>query len=469
MTRFAVLVALACSAAACVPNKMYRTSGNPQDPDPSKRYFAEESLTTRQIEPWQSDQTSWPYRLAFVEFDDRGEMFKRAQLNRAVAEILRAREDSRRLNGGSATLVLFVHGWKNNASEGSGNVWGFRQVVAGVSKQNNATGRKAPVVGVYIGWRGAVISAPLLKEFTFFDRQRKSQNLPASHFVEALTMILQAARGPAFTAPDPAATLLIGHSFGGAVIETAMEQTLVGIAMRAKTAEVTPRWPFDLMLLVNEAQEATRSFQLIDALHANGFERDRPQLGDILPRPDGCLPRVDAPSTAEEKRPPDAPVIVSISSTGDTATRLAFVGGQSVQRPFNSLRAYTDEDPNFLGFKRQTPMFLNTTAHRQEFQSHAMGKCACAGPVDGAGRCEIKELRCESPAVEAARLACRINITTTLDKVTYAVVEKPRAKNRTPYWVLQMPPSVVPDHSTIFTPLFRDFVISLLQLTIAPR
>jgi hypothetical protein len=42
------------------------------------------------------------------------------------------------------------------------------------------------------------------------------------------------------------------------------------------------------------------------------------------------------------------------------------------------------------------------------------------------------------------------------------MVERPEpAKNHSPYWVMHMPPSIVPDHSTIFTQLFRDFLISL--------
>ena len=47
----------------------------------------------------------------------------------------------------------------------------------------------------------------------------------------------------------------------------------------------------------------------------------------------------------------------------------------------------------------------------------------------------------------------------------FLLVEDPNAKNRTPYWVMQMPPVIVPDHSTIFTQVFRDFLISLMGLS----
>ncbi|MBA2306155.1 MAG: hypothetical protein H0W08_26495 [Acidobacteria bacterium] len=52
---------------------------------------------------------------------------------------------------------------------------------------------------------------------------------------------------------------------------------------------------------------------------------------------------------------------------------------------------------------------------------------------------------------------------------TYVIAEKPGARNRTPYWVMQMPTAIVPDHSTIFTPIFRDLLITLLQNVTAGR
>jgi hypothetical protein len=315
-----------------------------------------------------------------------------------------------------------------------------------------------------------VLSPPILKEFTFFDRHRKSQNLPGAHLAEALQRILQAAKGPDYADPEPStATVLIGHSFGGAVLETALTQTLLGLAVRAKATGTPMRWPANLIMFLNEAQEATRSFQLIEALRENLPARDAALAGEGA-RPAGCLPPPDATqSEAQQNRLPDAPAIVSISSTGDAATRFAFTAVKSLLRPFNSLRSYDEDDPNFLGFKRQTPMFLNTTAHMKEFHSHLIGRCGCAGPMEDSGRCiDPAQLRCEDPAVEAAIKACKVNIETTLANTTYLMVEKPGAKNRTPYWVMQMPPTIVPDHSTIFTPVFRDFVITLVNRSLLP-
>ena len=472
MPRYAAIaLATALLTTACVPNKLYRPGQQEGGPyRPEKDFFRHEQLQTRQFEPTEVNDAEnvWPYRIAFIEFDDRGELFRRAQLTRAVEEI--ATMKAAVPVGGHSIVALFVHGWKNNASESSGNVWGFRQVLAGISKQFNAKGMPpTPVLGVYIGWRGAVLSPPVLKEFTFFDRHRKSQSLQGAHLVEALIRVMQAAKGAEYSDPSTS-TVLIGHSFGGAVLETALTQTLVGMAAKARTTGTPMRWPATLTLFVNEAQEAIQSYQLIESFKENLPARDRPRVGDeSFQRPNQCLPPPGPAQTEEQQnRPAQAPAIVSISSTGDYATRLAFKAVQGVARPFHSLRTYDADDPNFLGLKRQTPMFLNTTAHMQQFHSHVMGRCRCDGAPDSeTGECDPQQLRCEDPGLEAARQSCRVNIQARFGDAVYAIVEKPAALNRTPYWVLQMPPAIVPDHSTIFTPVFRNLVIVLMKRAMA--
>jgi pimeloyl-ACP methyl ester carboxylesterase len=416
--RLLLLLVVALLPSACVGNRSYRGATE-------VRY---EQLTTRQFDPTQvnSDEV-WPYRLTFVEFDDRGEMFARSQLTTALQEIAKAKAEAA-AKGVKPVVVVFVHGWKNNASESSGNVWGFRQMLAGLSLQYN----RAPVVGVYIGWRGAVISAPILKEFTFFDRRRKSQNLPNAHMVEALLKIMQQTKGVNFD--DSAISLLIGHSFGGAVLETALTETLLGMVVKAG-ATGPMRWPATAIVFINEAQQASRSYQLIEALHENLPSRDGR---------DSCLPsQARAVSEQEANQIPEPPAIISISSTGDYATRALYPATQAILRPFNSLRHYQKDQPNFLGFDSQTPMFFNTTAHMRSFQSHLMG------PAD-------------DPDVAAAEMLCKPFVRTTVDGIPYSIVERPEARNRTPYWVMHTPASIVPDHSTIFTPAFTSLLITFI-------
>lgn len=412
--RLVPLIVAACICASCVGNKAYRL----------KQSVFHEELLTQQFDPTNTGvfDRKWPYDLAFVEFDDRGEMFDRTQLDRAVQEIRRVK--SAAVAGVRPVVALFVHGWKNNASESSGNVWGFRQLLAGLKLQY---GDEVPVLGIYIGWRGAVVSAPILKEFTFFDRHGKSQNLPNAHMVEALLKIMQAAKGAEFE-DDSTISVLIGHSFGGAVLESALTEALMGMVLKGAPSG-TVRWPATLIMLLNEAQEATRSYQLIEALHAN------------LPAREACLP-------SGQKQRPQVPAILSITSTGDSATRVAFPAAQSLARPFNSLRTYPQ--PNFLGLGSQTPMFFNTTAHLGEFRSHLMG-------------------RADEPDIQQAWANCKPAIEALIEDVCYVVVEKPGARNRTPYWAMHMPTAIVPDHSTIFGSAFRRFLTTLIMQATIPE
>jgi hypothetical protein len=444
MTR-RVLDLLACllvtvAAASCVGNKAYRTClGAPAGQQCSKPSVLDEKLKTKEFDRELSTCTGpppdcvsdveWPYQLTFVEFDDRGEMFDRRQLAAAVDTITRAKATAPA--GTQPVVAVFIHGWKNNASESSGNVWGFRQILAGLSLEYKVSGGPhSPIVGVYIGWRGAVVSAPLLKEFTFFDRRAKSQNLPGPHMGEALVKIMQAAKGRNFD--EPTLSVLIGHSFGGAVLETALSETIATLVTEAQSTRTPIRWPADLIMFLNEAQEATRSYQLIESLIANVTEREK------------CLPK-------GVEQTMQAPAIISVSSTGDSATRVAFPAAQSLARPFNSLRKYP-EGGNAVGIGSQTSMFFRTTAHMAEFQSHLVRRYDPGDLENMGGACKPTLLFTLTGKPSAGD-----------DEPGYVLIEKPGSKNRTPYWVFRVPPEVVPDHSTIFTPVFRSFLVTLIR------
>jgi pimeloyl-ACP methyl ester carboxylesterase len=420
MKPFVWLACIGVLVTGCVGQRQYRSI------DKSVRY---EALQARQFDPRQNaDTVLYPYHLAFIEFDERGEFFDRRQLDSALATISKARDRAATLTRTQPpdsapvrpTVVLFVHGWKHNASDKSANVWGFRQLLAGFSLQT-----KAPVVGIYVGWRGLTLTPPILKELTFFDRHQKSQALPNAHLVESLTSIMSAAKVVRAQGEPTATMVLFGHSFGGAVLESALTQTFAGlVANAADVRKIT--WPADLIVYVNQAQEADRSYQLIEAMHTKGSPRD-------------TVSSCRSPTSTTD---PDVPVMVSISSTGDYATGAAFPVGKAFLRPFQKLREY--KQPNFLGFKGQGRMFFNPTAHLSEFHSHFIG-------------------RVEDPKIQDALRQCHEYLRWRVLGGEYAVVEKPGAANRTPYWVMSMPPSIVPDHGTIFTPVFRNLLVGFLE------
>ena len=242
----ACFVLFAAALSGCVSDQAYRREHS----------VLTEKLRTKDFDPTQPNiaNREWPYTMTFVEFGDDARMLVPEQLTRTLEQIDVVRGSSK--PGAPPMVAVFVHGWKNNAAEGTGNVWGFRQVLAGLSSLQDG-----PVLGIYIGWRGATVSAPILKEFTFFERHPKSQSVGAGEMVDALRRIFRAVKAPSAANGD-IQLVLVGHSFGGAVLEAAVTPQLRAAIDEAKQATGPERrviWPADLIVYFNEAQEAERS------------------------------------------------------------------------------------------------------------------------------------------------------------------------------------------------------------------
>src|SRR6266852_8243140 len=164
------------------------------------------------------------YSLSFVEFDDLGEMFTSAKVNekgrpalgnteleQTITEIQRVNSG---VEGADPIFVVFGHGWKNNASDSSGNVWGFRSELQSIAEEVAFSGSQRPVMGIYIGWRGAVVNVPIIKEFTFWNRKDAAARIPGAQLTEALRRITLEAKSN-----SKAICVVVGHSFGGLITE----------------------------------------------------------------------------------------------------------------------------------------------------------------------------------------------------------------------------------------------------------
>ncbi|MEP6717319.1 MAG: hypothetical protein ABJC09_17230, partial [Terriglobia bacterium] len=182
------------------------------------------------------------------------------------------------------------------------------------------------------------------------------------------------------------------------------------------------------VVLINEAAPATQSWQLIESMEAN--VRPRPPCGpDQAPR---------------EKTDFYMPAVISMTSVGDSATGVFFPLGQKVSRPFHNLRKYPH--PNELGIKDQAGMYTKTTALTEAFVSH------------------IIDVDSSSAAKGAVSAGCRVVLASDIAGARYKIIERPGARNLTPYWVMQLPRAIVPDHSTIFGAQFRSLIVDLVQV-----
>jgi hypothetical protein len=400
-----------CALTGCYPVKQYQSN------------------MVGLVPPAPNSKVTGPIPLGFVEFDDNGQIFSRAQLDNTVLEMKKLREACR----DGFTAVLFIHGWKNNADPNSNNVAGFeaflRQVypeVIGGLKNECAK----PLMGIYIGWRGARVR--IGKNFSYWNGSNAAVRAGGLGLEEALYRIMRTAR------PSPkeeSNLILIGHSFGGRVLEKVMtpylENEILNELRHADYSGGAMNFPLPtLTVLLNEAAPATDAKQFLDFLKNHHVTY-----------------------TADDKR---FPLFLSITSDGDWANHILLPVGQGAARMQMKTRTYctgnaeADRKSKCSGdpadpavITSQSTYFTHSTATIPALYSHYFVSSPAA-------------LRCQENDNP-------IGPSFTSGKESYLVCETSGAWNRTPYWVSSMPITIVPDHSDIFHPVLYETLMSFVR------
>jgi hypothetical protein len=370
--------------------------------------------------------------LAFVEFDDNGQLFSHAQLDNTV----QAMERLKAACPSGFTAVLFIHGWKNNASPDANNVAGFeaflRQVYPQVKEGAQRYGCADPLIGIYIGWRGARVRVGA--NFSYWNGSNAAVRAGGPGLEEALYRIMRTARP---SQSEESNLILIGHSFGGRVLEKVMTPYLETEILNELRHESyhggAMSFPLPtLTVLLNEAAPATDAKQFLDFLKNH-----------------------QVTYTDGEKR---LPLFLSITSDGDWATHILLPVGQAAARMQMKTRVYCtgnveadrksgcsgdQADPGVI--TNQSTYFTHSTANIPALYSHYFVQ----GDLGAALQCQEKD-----PAVMPVFSA---------GKYSYLVCATAGAWNQTPYWVSSLPVSIVPDHSDIFHPQLYETLMSFIQ------
>ncbi len=239
--------------------------------------------------PGQSDE----YYLSFIEFDDQGQLWKREQMHKVL--------DSYQPIAGvdDVLLVAFIHGWHHNADADpeDGNIKEFRQLLTKLSQAESFSGTRRKVLGVYIGWRGESITVPVINGTTFWDRKNTAHKVGQQGVTEVLLRleeIVNVKAGMETAVPKPLNSRLvtIGHSFGGAVLYTALLQILEDRfidSRKNKTFSGDANGLGDLVVLMNPAFEALRYATLYDISQdycRNYFPSQLPKLAILTSETD---------------------------------------------------------------------------------------------------------------------------------------------------------------------------------------
>lgn len=302
------------------------------------------------------------YTMYFAEFDDQGWPFAKEgsgnvqmyALLEALRKKLRGDMDARPehpcIEKGAATvnLLVFVHGWKHNAAADDGNVANFRRLTRDLAEAECTGGAsKREVVGLYIGWRGKSwdLGEPLIN-VSFWDRKSAAADVAQGSVRElfaALDAIVDAANAKRTPGQlKPVRMLMVGHSFGGHILLTALGGAVIksistfsegkgDLENCAHKDNPDISRDGDMIVLVNPAIEGTR----YHPLHRVA-ERWRHR----------CY---------------RAPLMVSVTSESDIATKFFFRAGRLVSTLFED---YESAEQRYAD--------RSTFGHNQAYISHEL-------------------------------------------------------------------------------------------------
>lgn len=298
-------VILACLLSSCTFHDPYRTTAVTEACS-----VPENSKDCKKVDIEKGENG---YLMGFAEFDDQGAFWDRKQVLDEKNGILKRLEQAIVGKDKDILMVVFVHGWKNNAEFENDNVKTFRGVLRQLQEDENALHEdesisKNPrqVVGLYVGWRGLSLNGWVLTNLTFWDRKNTAEKVGHGAVTDLLRHIELVKSNRAKDHPNDR-LVVVGHSFGGAIVHTALNQILADRLVEAKDTssksrrpgKFSPR-PFgDLVLLINPAFEAKRYETLYE---------------------------IDAAPHPEYKE--QLPILAILTSESDQATKVAFPIGR---------------------------------------------------------------------------------------------------------------------------------------------
>jgi len=275
----AVLIVSGCAAPHA---QLRKTSVPPNDNMGSVRQII--TLDDAHLRQTVGDRVTERYQeftLNFVEFDDQGKFWNKAQQLTAVDRLC----DEPGASANGAIILVFIHGWFNNADVCNANVKLFRNTLLELYKieQERSSMKRLgqperpprQIIGVYVGWRGLSQKWWLGKSLSFWARKNTAHKIGAGDMDELLVH-LDALKQQLSQGRSPTRLVTVGHSFGGALLYSAVdnilkERTARDILGAPRRPDGTTEPPLirsafgDLVVLVNPAFEALRYSGLADA------------------------------------------------------------------------------------------------------------------------------------------------------------------------------------------------------------
>jgi len=284
----------------------------------------------------------------------------------------------------------------------------------GRNEQNRFGENARSYIGVYLGWRGESVRG-FLDDTTFWNRRDAAERVGSSDYAEAIFRIMGATK----LGSQNSKIVVVGHSFGARVLETALTNTFVSLLVpqpdaNGQMAPPTILAPADLILYVNSANDSLRTKSMIELMKRSQFTVDR--------------------GTDHYA----GPLFLSVTSTGDTATGVAFPLGQNLDAATKSLsKGYIPQ--TIPPTPSQKTFFTHTPGHTPYLYSHQVQ------PVTGS---------CISSTALFRFVA---------GGQCFEMTPVANRWNDSPYWVITVPPAIIKNHTDIFNPSFSTMMIKLME------
>ena len=183
MRRMLLPLLVAALSTSCIPQQQWRKKAVLIRP--SALADAEDGYTIAQ-----DAKKNRLYSLSFVEFDNAGH----ADDPQQIEEALKAIDEADRRSNHHALVMVFIHGWKNNAGQSNNNVHDFRVQINRIAK--DVCGAKVDtcgVTGIYFGWNGDSVDQAwgTLRQASIFDRRGVARKVSGGDIGNALLSVMK--------------------------------------------------------------------------------------------------------------------------------------------------------------------------------------------------------------------------------------------------------------------------------------
>ncbi len=291
-----------------------------------------------------NQNTESEYLLGFAEIDDQGQLRDRAQLQAVVNNLNEiAAKDS-------LLITVFVHGWHHSAEPGDDNIENFKKSLVHLSKiehTQRAKGKQRKVVGIYVGWRGESITVPGINLLTFWDRKNTAHDIGYLGITELLLKLEETTNVKnTMEPPIKSRLVVIGHSFGGAVVFSATAQILLDRFINSEPGKNDTEGAEgfgDLVVLLNPAFEALR--------FAPAFELAQSRCSYF---------------------PSQVPKLAILTSETDNATGIAFPLGRTLNTFFETHDELKRNNCGYVMTLDEGEADRNTVGHYEPLISHTL-------------------------------------------------------------------------------------------------